>query len=100
MKLKPDYNTPEATIGYKLDTKDGSFAESAMPATVAEEIAQRAESVKVGGEKGFEIVVNGEMMFPAKAFDFDDGELEALSKPRKAARADDAKGGSEQPARS
>lgn len=85
MKLKSKYNDPNNIIDYKLDTHDGQFAKSEMPATVAEEIAQRANSLGLRDEKGFEIVVNDEMFFPKDIFDFEEGEIEGLA-PKKSRR--------------
>ena len=85
MKLKKKYDNAASTVDYKLDTKDGQFSQSSMPAKIAEEIAQRADAVELGEEKGFEIVVNGEMLFPQDIFDFDDGEIEGL-KPKRSGR--------------
>lgn len=85
MKLKSKFNDPNNTVEYKLDTHDGQFSESKMPATVAEEIVQRANMLDLSDEKGFEIVVNGEMFFPKDIFDFEEGEIEGL-KPKKGGR--------------
>ena len=85
MKLKSKFNDPNNTVEYKLDTHDGQFSKSEMPATVAEEIVQRANMLDLSDEKGFEIVVNGEMFFPKDIFDFEEGEIEGL-KPKKGGR--------------
>ena len=74
MKLHKDYQAPDSEITYLLDTKDGQFCEGRMRASVAEEIVHSAETREIGGTEGFELVVNGKMMFPKKAFVFDDGE--------------------------
>ena len=86
MKLKSKYNDPAKLIDYKLDTKDGQFCQSQMPATVAEEIAQRATSIEVCEEKGFELVVNGDMMLPIDIFDIEEGEIEGRKPARKSGR--------------
>ena len=85
MKLKDKYNDPNNMVEYILDTHDGERVKSEMPATVAEEIAQRANTLALRDEKGFEIDVNGEMFFPKDIFDFQDGEIEGL-KPKKSSR--------------
>ena len=93
MKLKPKYNDPNNMIDYKLDTHDGQFSQSKMPATIAEEIAQRASSVTLGEEKGFELVVNGDTLLPKDIFDFEEGEVEGLkpTKKRRTAKIEPSK---------
>lgn len=86
MKLKDKYNDPSKMVDYKLDTRDGQFSLSTMPATVAEEIAQRAEKLSIREEKGFELCVNDEMLLPIDIFDFEDGEIEGIKKPKKSGR--------------
>jgi len=86
MKLKDKYNKPTAMVDYKLDTHDGQFSKSSMPATVAEEIAKRAEKLSIREEKDFELCVNGETCLPIDIFDFEDGEIEGIEKPRKNGR--------------
>ena len=88
MKLHKDYQTPDSEIIYRLDTGDGQFCEGRMRASVAEEIVHSAESRKVGSCEGFELVVNGKMMFPKKAFVFgDDEEIERGKRsPKKGGR--------------
>lgn len=86
MKLKKKYNNPDAMVTYKLDTQDGEFCQSSMPATVAEEIAQRADSIEVRDEKGFELRVNGNTLLPKDIFDFEEGEIEGFKPPRKSGR--------------
>ena len=85
MKLKDKHNDPDNMVEYILDTHDGERVKSSMPATVAEEIVQRAENLAARDEKGFEIAVNGEMFFPKDIFDFEEGEVEGL-KPKKGGR--------------
>lgn len=85
MKLKDKYNDPNNMVDYILDTHDGQRVKSEMPATVAEEIVQRANKLESRDEKGFEISVNGEMFFPRDIFDFEEGEIEGL-KPKKSGR--------------
>ncbi|WP_165170629.1 hypothetical protein [Adlercreutzia sp. ZJ242] len=88
MKLKDEYNDRGALVDYMLDTHDGQRVLSKMPATVAEEIAKRADDVALGDEKGFELIVNGETYLPKDIFEFEDGELEktAPKRTRRAAR--------------
>lgn len=74
MKLHEKHQAPDAEIPYLLDTKDGQFCEGRMRASVAEEIVRSAEARELGGREGFELVVNGRMLFPKQAFVFDDGE--------------------------
>ena len=85
MKLKDKYNDPSNMVEYILDTHDGERVKSEMPATVAEEIVQRAAKLSVRDEKGFEIAVNDEMFFPKDIFDFEEGEVDGL-KPAKKGR--------------
>ena len=91
MKLKAKYNRNDAMIEYKLDARDGDFCLSSMPATVAEEIVKRADALAMRDEKGFELLVNGEMMFPISIFDFEDGEKEAIAAPAEPAEPAKAK---------
>lgn len=74
MKLHKDYQAPDSEITYRLDTKDGQFSEGRMRASVAEEIVHSAETREIGDIEGFELVVNGKMLFPRNAFAFDEGE--------------------------
>lgn len=64
----------ESELSYLLDTGDGQYAEGRMCAEVAEEIVSRAETRELGGAKGFELVVNGRMLFPLSAFELEEGE--------------------------
>lgn len=86
MKLKNKYGNPSATIDYKLDTGDGEFALSTMPATVAEEIAKRSKKVALVDDRGFELSVDGGMRFPKDIFEFEDGELGESEPPRRGGR--------------
>ena len=86
MKLKDKYNDPSKMVDYKLDTHDGQFSKSSMSATVAGEIAQRADKLSIREEKGYELCVNGEMLFPIDIFEVEDGEIEEMKKPRKSGR--------------
>ena len=79
MKLKGKFNDPNNMVDYMLDTHDGQLSRSKMPATVAEEIAQRANSVELGNEKGFELIVNGDTYLPKGIFDFEDRELDEIA---------------------
>lgn len=79
MKLKSKFNDPNDMVDYMLDTHDGQLSLSQMPATVAEEIAQRANSVELGNEKGFELIVNGDTYLSKSIFDFEDGELDKIT---------------------
>lgn len=78
MKLKSKFNDPNNMVDYMLDTHDGQLSCSKMPATVAEEIAQRANSLELGDSKGFELIVNGDTYLPKGIFDFEDGELDEI----------------------
>ena len=73
-------------IDYKLDTEDGEFCRSTMPATVAEEIAKRSKKVALVDDKGFELSVDGGMRFPKDIFEFEDGEIGEPEPPRKSGR--------------
>lgn len=95
MKLNEKHNGKDATIDYKLITEDGQMVLSTMPASVAEEIAKRAGELSADGEEGFELRVNGEMLFPIDAFVFEDGELGAATAPEEAKEA----GGEKKPAK-
>ncbi len=82
MKLKDKYAAEGAEVDYLLDTGDGQMVKSAMPGSVAAEIARCADSTADSGVEGWEVKVNGRMLFPASAF-----EDEA---PRKAPQAEKA----------
>ena len=85
MKLAKEYEAEGAEVPYLLDTGDGQYSEGAMRASVAEEIVRGAETVDEGGVEGFEIAVNNRMMFPASAFEPEEGERHPAAK-RKSGR--------------
>ena len=80
MKLSKKHQRPDSEVAYKLDTQDGQFCEARMRASVAEEIVRTAESVELCDDEEYGLLVNGRMMFPTKAFTFDEGELEKIPK--------------------
>ena len=88
-------------IDYKLDTGDGQFCKSSMPATVACEIVKRSGKVSASGEEGFELAA-GDMRFPAAFFEFEDGEVDGLQPAAEPAEVPETPEGTlpERPARS
>lgn len=68
MYLKPSYQATDSTLVCRLKTGNGDLVETAMPASVALEMVNRATKIEEGTEKGFEIVVNGNWYFPKVPF--------------------------------
>lgn len=81
MRLTEKYRAEGATIDYLLDTGDGEYCRSAMPADVAEEIANREAERGLDGPEGHELRA-GRNRFPKAAFEFDEGEEAALTAPK------------------
>ena len=74
MKLSKKYRSEGAFMPYLLDVKDGRYCETQMPASCAEEIVRCADKLETCDMAGYELLVNGEMLFPKDGFDFDDSE--------------------------
>lgn len=73
MRLKDEHKDGE--VPYLLDCGDGNFAESSMPAPVADEIVRRSKTAGESGREGYDLAVDGGMMFPAEMFR-DDSQAE------------------------
>ena len=67
-----------ARIEYLLDVGNEKFSKTSVPASVALEVVSRAKTRKLGGTQGFELVVDGDMLFPLDAFDWDESEKAEL----------------------
>lgn len=91
MKLNKKHQAPGSEVSYKLDTLDGQFCEASMRAEIAEEIVRTAETVELADDEEYGLLVNGRMMFPIKAFTFEEGELEKI--PRHGAKRPARKSG-------
>lgn len=73
MRLAKRYRSHGARLPYMLDTQDGQFCESDMPATVALEIVRTAKELTTCDMDGYAILAD-HMLFPEEAFEFDEGE--------------------------
>ena len=73
MRLKYEHKGGE--VPYLLDCGDGNFAESSMPAPVADEIARRSKTAGESGREGYGLAVDGGIMFPVGMFR-DDSQAE------------------------
>ena len=78
MQLKKNQDKDEL-IDYFLDTHDGQKTRSSMPASVAEEIVKRAETLRLCDTKSFELVVDEKLMFPIDIFYVDENEMAELN---------------------
>ena len=74
MRLAKRYRSAGATMAYLLDTHDGQFCSSAMPATVAAEIVRSAKELTTCDMEGYALRVDGELLFPEEGFEFDESE--------------------------
>lgn len=87
MKLKNKHAVKGAEVAYLLDTGDGQMVKSAMPGSVAAEIVRCADSTADSGVEGWEVKVNGRMLFPASLFEDEVPEkVPQANKPARAAR--------------
>ena len=66
---------PRGEIDYRIDAGDGQLLQGRMRASVALEIARRAETLRESGVEGFEIVADGRYLFPAEEFEIEDWEF-------------------------
>lgn len=74
MRLAKRYRSDGATMPYLLDTHDGQFCSSTMPATVAEEIVHSAHTLTSCDVEGYGLLVDESMLFPEDAFEFGEKE--------------------------
>lgn len=74
MRLAKKYRSDGATVPYLLDTHDGQFCSSTMPATVAEEIVHSAKALTTCNVEGYSLLVDESMLFPEEAFEFAENE--------------------------
>lgn len=74
MRLAKKYRSDGSTVPYLLDTHDGQFCSSTMPATVAEEIVRSAKALTTCDVEGYALYADETMLFPEDAFEFGEGE--------------------------